>query len=119
MDLTLKVWRQDGPDAPGKFQDYTMEGVSPDMSFLEMLDQLNDESIERGLDPIAFDHDCREGICGSCSMVINELPRERWMPQRVSGVARASQPARTHGDVVCGRKNVPPRGVASGRSGTS
>ena len=68
MDLTLHIWRQDGPDAPGKFHDYRMEGVSPDMSFLEMLDLVNEQLIADGKEPIAFDHDCREGICGTCGL---------------------------------------------------
>jgi succinate dehydrogenase / fumarate reductase iron-sulfur subunit len=71
MTLTLKVWRQDGPTAKGKMVKYRVEDVSPDMSFLEMLDVLNERLILAGDDPIAFDHDCREGICGMCGMVIN------------------------------------------------
>ena len=71
MDLTLKVWRQMGPDIPGRMMDYPMSGVSDDMSFLEVLDVLNDSLIRKGDDPIAFDHDCREGICGACSLFIN------------------------------------------------
>jgi len=71
MKLTLRVWRQDGPNAPGKFVTYTASDVSPDMSFLEMLDVVNEDLTERGEMPIAFDHDCREGICGTCGMMIN------------------------------------------------
>ena len=71
MTLRLKVWRQSSPEAPGKMVDYDLPGVSPDMSFLEMLDVLNEKLIKEGLDPVAFDHDCREGICGSCGVVIN------------------------------------------------
>jgi succinate dehydrogenase / fumarate reductase iron-sulfur subunit len=71
MNLTLHVWRQTGPDAPGKMVVYHATGVSPDMSFLEMLDVVNEGLTERGEIPIAFDHDCREGICGSCSLMIN------------------------------------------------
>jgi succinate dehydrogenase / fumarate reductase iron-sulfur subunit len=74
MNLTLHIWRQDGPDAPGRFHDYRMEGVSPDMSFLEMLDQLNEKLTGEGTEPVTFDHDCREGICGACGMVINGTP---------------------------------------------
>ncbi len=80
MNLTLHVWRQRGPRAPGRFVTYPAEGVSPDMSFLEMLDVVNEGLILKGEDPIAFDHDCREGICGACGMVINGRPhgpRER------------------------------------------
>ncbi len=80
MRLTLHVWRQRGPEAAGRFVTYEAAGVSPDMSFLEMLDVVNEGLIGRGEDPIAFDHDCREGICGACGMVINGRPhgpRER------------------------------------------
>ena len=71
MNLTLKVWRQANADVKGKMETYQMSEVSPDMSFLEMMDVLNEELIEKGIDPVAFDHDCREGICGMCSMFIN------------------------------------------------
>jgi len=71
MNLTLRVWRQENSTAPGKFVEYKAEDISPDMSFLEMLDVVNESLIKRGEDPIAFDHDCREGICGTCGMVIN------------------------------------------------
>lgn len=74
MDLTLHVWRQKGPQEIGKLETYKAKGVSPDQSFLEMLDELNDDLIKTGKDPIAFDHDCREGICGMCSQVINGRP---------------------------------------------
>ncbi|GLX98934.1 MULTISPECIES: succinate dehydrogenase/fumarate reductase iron-sulfur subunit [Herbidospora] len=71
MNLTLKVWRQSGPDDEGRLVRYEIEDVSPDMSFLEMLDVLNERLILAGDDPVAFDHDCREGICGMCSMMID------------------------------------------------
>ena len=71
MNLTLKVWRQNGPEDTGRLETYPMEGVSEHMSFLEMMDVLNDKLIREGQDPVAFDHDCREGICGMCSMFIN------------------------------------------------
>ncbi|PKP39342.1 MAG: succinate dehydrogenase/fumarate reductase iron-sulfur subunit, partial [Bacteroidetes bacterium HGW-Bacteroidetes-13] len=71
MKLTLKIWRQKNNQSSGKFETYPLDGVSPDMSFLEMLDVLNNELIEKGIDPVAFDHDCREGICGMCSLFIN------------------------------------------------
>jgi succinate dehydrogenase / fumarate reductase, iron-sulfur subunit len=71
MHVILEVWRQPGPDASGGFETYPMENVSPDMSFLELFDVLNEQLIKAGDEPIAFDHDCREGICGSCSMMIN------------------------------------------------
>jgi succinate dehydrogenase / fumarate reductase iron-sulfur subunit len=71
VKITLTVWRQTGPTAAGGFETYQLDDVSPDMSFLEMFDVLNEELIAEGKDPIAFDHDCREGICGSCAMMIN------------------------------------------------
>ncbi len=71
MDLTLRVWRQDGPDAEGSFEKYTVEDISPHSSFLEMLDVVNEQLIHDGKEPIAFDSDCREGICGTCGFVIN------------------------------------------------
>ncbi|RKN42329.1 succinate dehydrogenase/fumarate reductase iron-sulfur subunit [Streptomyces hoynatensis] len=71
MNLTLRIWRQRGPEEPGAMTTYEVADVSPDMSFLEMLDTLNEELILRGEEPVAFDHDCREGICGACGVVIN------------------------------------------------
>ena len=71
MNLTLKVWRQRNREDAGRLTTYPMKDVSPDMSFLEMLDVLNTELVKKGEEPIAFDHDCREGICGSCGLVIN------------------------------------------------
>lgn len=71
MDLKLKIWRQKNANDKGKMVDYPISNVSPDMSFLEMLDVLNNELIEKGEEPVSFDHDCREGICGSCSLYIN------------------------------------------------
>ncbi|MGB0260251.1 MAG: succinate dehydrogenase/fumarate reductase iron-sulfur subunit [Flavobacteriaceae bacterium] len=71
MKLTLKIWRQAHATAKGSMQTYQIEDVSPDMSFLEMMDVLNEQLIVQGIEPVAFDHDCREGICGSCSMFIN------------------------------------------------
>jgi succinate dehydrogenase / fumarate reductase, iron-sulfur subunit len=71
LDLTLHVWRQNGPNEPGKMVTYPAKGISPDMSFLEMLDVVNERLIEAGDIPIVFDHDCREGICGSCGLMIN------------------------------------------------
>jgi succinate dehydrogenase / fumarate reductase, iron-sulfur subunit len=74
MNLTLKVWRQKHPEDTGEFVTYEAREIIPDMSFLEMLDVVNQELIERGEEPIAFDSDCREGICGTCSLVINGIP---------------------------------------------
>ena len=71
MNLTLKVWRQANSESKGKMETYQIADVSPDMSFLEMMDVLNEQLMNQGIDPIAFDHDCREGICGMCSMFIN------------------------------------------------
>lgn len=71
MKLTLKVWRQDGNDSDGRFENYELEGVSEDSSFLEMMDQLNEQLLSQGIEPVLFDHDCREGICGTCSLTIN------------------------------------------------
>jgi succinate dehydrogenase / fumarate reductase iron-sulfur subunit len=74
MRLQLRIWRQAGPDAPGALQPYVADHVSPDMSFLEMLDVVNEGLIQTGQDAIAFDSDCREGICGMCSLVVNGVP---------------------------------------------
>ena len=74
MNLTLKVWKQKDQNSPGQMKTYQAKKVSPDMSFLEMLDVVNEELIHQGKDPIAFDSDCREGICGTCSMDINGTP---------------------------------------------
>ena len=74
LTIKLRVWRQAGPSAPGRLVDYTADSVSEDMSFLEMLDVVNDGLIRQGQDPIAFDSDCREGICGSCGIVVNGVP---------------------------------------------
>ena len=71
MKLFLKVWKQDGPQDEGRFESHVLDGVSEDSSFLEMLDQLNEQLLEEGKEPVAFDHDCREGICGTCSLNIN------------------------------------------------
>ena len=71
MKLNLRIWRQENAHAQGRLVDYELEGVSPDSSFLEMLDLLNEKLIMQGDDPVAFDHDCREGICGMCSLMVN------------------------------------------------
>src|ERR1700730_6622392 len=71
MNLTLKVWRQQDNKSAGKFVSYQLQGVTPDMSFLEMLDLLNENIQAKGEAPVAFDHDCREGICGMCGFLIN------------------------------------------------
>mgnify|MGYP001399632858 FL=1 len=74
MNLKLKIWRQKNSNSSGEMVDYNISNVSPDMSFLEMMDVLNNELISKDEDPISFDHDCREGICGMCSMYINGRP---------------------------------------------
>ena len=71
MKLDLKIWRQSNSESDGKLHDYEIDEITPDMSFLEMMDVLNEKLIVEGVDPVAFDHDCREGICGSCSLFIN------------------------------------------------
>ena len=73
MDLNLHVWRQESADKPGKIVSFKAKNISPNSSFLEMLDTVNEELIEKGEEPIAFDHDCREGICGACSLMINGI----------------------------------------------
>jgi succinate dehydrogenase / fumarate reductase iron-sulfur subunit len=74
MRIHLTVWRQSGPKDPGRFIAYTAEGVSPDMSFLEMLDVVNEQLIKKNEEPIAFDSDCREGICGTCGFMVSGIP---------------------------------------------
>jgi succinate dehydrogenase iron-sulfur subunit len=74
MKLNLRIWRQAGPNAAGRLVDYPADHVSPDMSFLEMLDVINEGLVKQGQDGIAFDSDCREGICGMCSLVVNGVP---------------------------------------------
>ncbi|OYX80568.1 MAG: succinate dehydrogenase/fumarate reductase iron-sulfur subunit, partial [Flavobacteriales bacterium 32-34-25] len=71
MKLTLKIWRQKNAQDKGAMVDYKIDGIEPDMSFLEMLDVFNEQQINAGEEPVAFDHDCREGICGMCSLFIN------------------------------------------------
>src|SRR3954462_14492681 len=78
MNLTLQVWRQDNYQSEGRFETYEVKDISSEMSFLEMFDVLNERLINEGKDPIAFDHDCREGICGACSMHINGRPHGPW-----------------------------------------
>jgi len=74
MELVLKIWRQKNPESTGRLVNYNLSAVDPDMSFLEMLDVLNQQLITLGEDPVVFDHDCREGICGACSLMINGKP---------------------------------------------
>lgn len=78
MNLTLKVWKQKNADASGRFETYKVSDISSEMSFLEMFDVLNEQLVREGKEPVAFDHDCREGICGMCSMYINGRPHGPW-----------------------------------------
>lgn len=79
LNLTLKVWKQKNKTSIGRFETYQVSDISTEMSFLEMFDVLNEKLIDEGKDPIAFDHDCREGICGSCSMYIDGRPHGPWL----------------------------------------
>jgi succinate dehydrogenase / fumarate reductase iron-sulfur subunit len=97
MHLTLHVWRQPGRDAAGRFVKYEARDVSPDMSFLEMLDVMNEQLQQRGEQPIAFDHDCREGICGSCSLMINGVAHG---PARATATCQLHMRSFRDGDVV-------------------
>jgi succinate dehydrogenase iron-sulfur subunit len=97
MRLILHVWRQAGRDAPGRFVRYEAADVSPDMSFLEMLDVLNETLVGRKEAPIAFDHDCREGICGTCGMVINGRPHG---PQRATTACQLHMRRFADGDEI-------------------
>ena len=97
MDLTLFVWRQKGPDAKGRLEQYKARNISPEMSFLEMLDVVNEQLINNGQEPIAFDHDCREGICGMCSQVINGVPHG---PQERTTVCQLHMRHFKEGDAV-------------------
>src|SRR5690606_11536657 len=78
MNLTLKVWKQKNQNERGRFETYKVSNISSEMSFLEIFDVLNEQLVEEGREPIAFDHDCREGICGMCSMYINGRPHGPW-----------------------------------------
>jgi succinate dehydrogenase / fumarate reductase iron-sulfur subunit len=97
LNLTLRVWRQPGPTAPGRLVDYTAENISPDMSFLEMLDVVNEGLIRRGEDPIAFDSDCREGICGTCGCMVNGVAHG---PDRGTTVCQLHMRRFANGDTI-------------------
>ncbi len=97
MKLTLRIWRQKNDKTPGKLETYKLDAVSPDMSFLEMLDVLNDQLTKSGGDPVAFDHDCREGICGSCAMMINGRPHG---PRKATTVCQLHMRSFKDGDEI-------------------
>ena len=97
MTLNLKVWRQNGSNDQGHFEDIEAKSVSPDSSFLEMLDIVNNDLVREGKEPIAFDHDCREGICGMCSMVINGNPHG---PQKSTTTCQLHMRSFSDGDVI-------------------
>jgi succinate dehydrogenase / fumarate reductase iron-sulfur subunit len=97
LNLTLKVWRQDSAAEPGRFETYDAPGISDDMSFLEMLDLVNERLIERGERPIEFDHDCREGICGSCGLMVNGRAHG---PESATAVCQLHMRKFTDGDTI-------------------
>jgi succinate dehydrogenase / fumarate reductase iron-sulfur subunit len=97
MDLVLHVWRQAGPTAAGRFARYEAKGISEHASFLEMLDILNEQLTDAGEEPVAFEHDCREGICGSCGLVINGVPHG---PQHGAATCQLHMRHYAHGDEV-------------------
>jgi succinate dehydrogenase / fumarate reductase iron-sulfur subunit len=97
VNLTLRIWRQKGPDDPGRMVTYPVTDVSPDMSFLEMLDVLNEQLTLAGDDPVAFDHDCREGICGACGMVINGVAHG---PEKATTVCQLHMRHFSDGDTI-------------------
>lgn len=96
MIINLKVWRQAGPEKEGKLVPYQVD-ANPDMSFLEMMDVLNEDIIKSGGEPVEFDHDCREGICGSCNMVVNGVPHG---PMRATAVCQLHMRHYNHGDTI-------------------
>ena len=97
MDLILHVWRQSGPAVPGRFAKYEMKGMSSHMSFLEMLDTLNERLLSGGDEPVAFEHDCREGICGSCGLVIDGTPHG---PSRGTAICQLHMRSFADGDEI-------------------
>ena len=97
MNLTLKVWRQKSSNEKGRFETYEVKDISSEMSFLEMFDVLNERLISEGKDPVAFDHDCREGICGMCSMYINGRPHGPW---KANTVCQLHMRAYNDGDTI-------------------
>ncbi len=96
-NLVLRIWRQGGPDVPGRFQSYRIDSISDEASFLELLDVLNEKLIAEGLEAIAFDHDCREGICGTCSLMIDGQPHG---PQRGTATCQLHMRKFNSGDTI-------------------
>jgi succinate dehydrogenase / fumarate reductase iron-sulfur subunit len=97
MQVKLKIWRQPNAQAKGQFVDYQVDDISPEMSFLEMLDALNKQLIESGKDPVAYEHDCREGICGSCGLFINGRPHG---PEREAATCQLHMRSFRDGDTI-------------------
>lgn len=97
MTIHLKIWRQEGPDAPGRFERYTVDDANSHMSFLELLDVLNEQLIREGVDPVEFDHDCREGICGSCGVVIDGIAHG---PERRTSACQLHMRHYSDGDTI-------------------
>jgi succinate dehydrogenase / fumarate reductase iron-sulfur subunit len=97
MDLTLRVWRQSSPEAPGEFKTYPATGISPEASFFEMLDEVNERLNDQGEEPIAFDSDCREGICGTCGVMIDGHPHG---PQRGTATCQLHMRKFNDGDTI-------------------
>ncbi len=97
MKLTLKIWRQQNAKSKGKLKTYQVDNISPDQSFLEMLDELNESLLEKGEEPVEFDHDCREGICGSCSLYINGRPHG---PQQAATACQLHMRSFKDGDTI-------------------
>jgi succinate dehydrogenase / fumarate reductase iron-sulfur subunit len=97
IDLTLKIWRQQGPESNGRLENYSAENISTDMSFLEMLDVINEKLTLEDKEPIAFDHDCREGICGMCGAVVNGRPHG---PQKGTTLCQLHMRHFSNGDTI-------------------
>ena len=103
MDFYLRVWRQKDAKSTGSFLSIDANDISPDTSFLEMLDIVNERLLEKGEEPIAFDHDCREGICGSCGMVINGVPHG---PQKLTTTCQLHMRSFNAGDTILANRSL-------------